>query len=169
MNNSSLPYVSACSKLMACEEHYSCLQVKTRCHICSLLAQRGTTVTAVLFSVSCCLHLSAYFVSLFSFLSPWIPLFSLSSSHCVSSLFLPVNICQSHIKLTFCRLSEYAVGLIGSYNAASVSYWYAILMQIGSTGVMRERESGTGREEWRKERICPLNKMNRHFKYLHIV
>lgn len=93
----------------------------------------------------------------------------LSPSHCVPSLFLPVNVCKSRIKITFCRLSEYAVGHIGSYYVASVSYWYAILMQIGSMGVMREGESGIGREERKKARICPLNTMNRHFKFLHTV
>lgn len=33
-----------------------------------------------------------------------------------------VNICQPNIKMTSWRLSEYSVGLIGSYNTVSVSY-----------------------------------------------
>lgn len=48
--------------------------------------------------------------------------------------------------------------------AASASHWYAILMQIGSTVVMRGRASKAVGETTKRE-ICPKNTMNRHFTF----
>lgn len=73
-------------------------------------------------------HLITYFISLFSFHPS--PLFHPLTVTLL--LYAPFNICRT--------LKLHSAGDLNRLQAsASVSHWYAILMQIGSTGVMRER------------------------------
>lgn len=144
-------------------EYYTCLQVKARWHVKPGEHREGGQSSCLVFSFASSSFKHVVFI--------WFHLsmnHSFSFSHHVSFFSPPLHICHSQIKMAFCRLSEHTVGLIGSYYTASVSHQYAILMQMGTMGVMRGRETGIGKED-RKKRICPLNTMNHLFKFLHTV
>lgn len=120
-----------------------------------LLAQRGDDRHCRLvfrLFLSSPQHIFCFFL-LFP-LSMTLSIFSFTLSPCLLT-YSPCKYMPVSQKMAFCRLSEYAVDLKGSYYSASVSHWYAILMQIGSTGVVRERESGIGRQEGKKRENLP--------------